>query len=150
MTARKPKLQSFSGKASDCIAYLGMHLGDKAPFSAARAIGHSLLPTLLYLSTIAVWGVATWRLYRADHFLIASALLFVTLRQSALYPSSSQKQQATRPATNSFPRRRCVMPRHNLGAPLIDNEFNERVSVPLSPTLHTRRHKDRAEKHCKN
>lgn len=108
------------------------------------------LAGLLHLSTLCIWIAAAWRFYRLGHVLLASGLVLVSLLQLAFHVVGKWQQVSARHANHTFPRRKCAMPWHDLGVALAENEFNERVSVPVSPALHAARHTERAASRVDN
>lgn len=114
---------------------------------ARRVSGHVMPMALLCLSVAAIWLFAVWRLYRHAHPLAASFLLLVALLQLGVCLVGGRRQSTFRPSAPTFPRKEgAVMPWHSVGMALTDNEFNERVSVPVVPSMHADRHAERMER----
>lgn len=114
---------------------------------ARRVSGHAMPMALLCLSIGAIWLFAVWSLYRHAHPLVAFFLLFVALLQLGVCLVGVRRKSTVRPSAPTFPRKKGgAMPWHGVGMVLTDNEFNERVSVPVVPSVHAERHAERMER----
>ncbi len=107
-----------------------------------------VMTALLQLCLAGIWLFSAWRLFRQAHPLLAGALLLVTLCQVCARLRAGRKHRIALPqGTTRFSRKRGKSaPWHSVRQTLLENDFNERVSVMMPPTGHVFRHAERAGK----
>ena len=124
------------------------------PSSPPRKAGAQMrgaMTTLLQLCVAGIWLYGACRLFGQAHPVLASTLLLVGPCQvcvQLIELIAGKKHRAALPQGDTrFPRRQAESaPWHSLRQTLLENDFNEKVSVMMPSIGHVGRHAERAGK----
>jgi hypothetical protein len=138
-------------RAGEADSALKVRTAQVLPGEASREPGSMMriaMTALLQLCLAGIWLYSAWRLFRQAHPLLASALLLVTLCQVCARLRAGGKHRIALPQDCAkFPRQNDEpAPWHSIRQTPLENDFNERVSVMMPPTVHVCRHAERAGK----
>jgi hypothetical protein len=138
-------------RAGEADSALNVRTAQVLPGVASRETDtktRAVMTALLQLCPAGIWLYSAWRLFRQAHPLLASALLLVALCQVCARLRAGGKHRTALPqGATRFPRKRGKSaPWHSVRQTLLENDFNERVSVMMPPTVHVCRHAERAGK----
>jgi hypothetical protein len=106
------------------------------------------MTTLLQLCIVGIWLYGACRLFRQAHPVLAGALLLVIPCQVCARLRARRQRRIALPLGYArLPRQSDKLaPQHSIRHTLLENGFNERVSVMIPPTGHVFRHAERADK----
>jgi len=106
------------------------------------------MTALLQLCIVGIWLYGACRLFGQAHPVLAGARLLVMLCQICTRLTAGKKRLIALPQdATRFPRQRCKStPWHSVRHTLMENDFNERVSVIMPSTEHVYRHAERSDK----